>query len=197
MATGYRRASITRLSAGESATSRNRRKKNPQFIPLNLIWRKLEAYNASIKPVMITIMDKPQTRENAAPLRMTRQRRVILEELSAPGRHPTADAVYQHVRRKIPNISLGTVYRNLEILSQAGMVKKLHIGSGQKRYERALRKHYHVRCTCCGCISDVPSEPFGDLEQTARDSSGFEITGLELEFEGLCRECRDSSPARQ
>jgi Fur family transcriptional regulator, ferric uptake regulator len=142
---------------------------------------------------MITIMDKLQTSERQPGLRMTRQRRLILQELSAPGRHPTADAVYRNVRRKIPNISLGTVYRNLEILSQAGMVKKLHIGSGQKRYERTLRQHYHARCTKCGCINDVPAEPFGDLQKTAAENTGFEITGLELEFEGLCRHCRDSS----
>ena len=73
------------------------------------------------------------------------------------------------------------------------MVKKLHIGSGQKRYERTLRQHYHARCTKCGCINDVPAEPFGDLQKTAAENTGFEITGLELEFEGLCRHCRDSS----
>ncbi|MDP7288895.1 MAG: transcriptional repressor [Phycisphaerae bacterium] len=143
---------------------------------------------------MITIMDRMQTREESVELRMTRQRRLILEELSTPGSHLTADAIYQNVRLRISNISLGTVYRNLEVLSQAGMVKKLHIGSGQKIYERALRNHYHARCSNCGCISDIPSEPFGDLEQTAKTSSGFDITGHELEFEGLCEKCKDSNP---
>ncbi|MDP6636057.1 MAG: transcriptional repressor [Phycisphaerae bacterium] len=135
-------------------------------------------------------MDKLQTKEKQSDLRMTRQRRLILEELDTPGMHPTADTVYQRVRRRIPNISLGTVYRNLEILSQAGMVKKLHIGSGQKRYDRTLHRHYHVRCVKCGFISDVPAEPFGDLEEAARGSSEFDILGHDLEFEGLCENCK-------
>ena len=146
---------------------------------------------------MVTIMDKLQTKVKPAELRMTRQRRLILEELDAPGRHPTADAVYQRVRMQIPNISLGTVYRNLEILSQAGLIRKLHIGSGQKRYDRTLDKHYHVRCVRCGRISDVSAEPFGDLEEVARGNSGFDITGHELEFEGLCAQCKDISPQQQ
>jgi len=125
---------------------------------------------------------------------MTRQRRLILEELDAPGRHPTADAVYQRVRLRIPNISLGTVYRNLEILSQAGLIRKLYIGSGQKRYDRVLHKHYHVRCVQCGRISDLPAGPFGDLEAAAGEISSFDILGHELEFEGLCGQCKDISP---
>ena len=146
---------------------------------------------------MVTIMNKVQANAKPAGLRMTRQRRLILEELDAPGRHPTADAVYQQVRRRIPNISLGTVYRNLEVLSQAGMIRKLHIGSGQKRYDRKLDKHYHVHCVQCGRISDLPGGPFGDLEEVARGNSDFDIIGYELEFEGLCRQCKDSSPRQR
>ena len=143
---------------------------------------------------MVTIMNRLQTEVKPAALRMTRQRCVILEELDRPGTHPTADAVYQRVRLRIPNISLGTVYRNLEVLSQAGMIRKLHIGSGQKRYDRALHKHYHIRCVECGRISDVAPEPFGDLEEAARGKCGFEILGHELEFEGLCGQCQDTGP---
>ena len=143
---------------------------------------------------MITIMDNLKTTQQPASLRMTRQRRLILKELLAPGNHPTADAVYRGVRMRMPNISLGTVYRNLEILSQAGMVRKLHIGPGQKRYERTQHSHYHARCVKCGYISDLPAEPFGDLEQTATENSGFDITGHELAFEGLCGKCGDNCP---
>ena len=143
---------------------------------------------------MVTIMDSLQARPKASELRMTRQRRVILEELETSGQHPTADAIYHNVRQRMPNISLGTVYRNLEILSQAGLIKKLRVGPGQRRYDRVLKQHYHVRCVQCGRISDVPAEPFGDLEEAARGNSGFDIVGHELEFEGLCEKCRDGSP---
>jgi len=142
-------------------------------------------------------MDKPEIHGKPAELRLTRQRRFILEELDAPGRHPTADTIYQRVRLRIPNISLGTVYRNLEILSQAGLIRKLHIGSGQKRFDGTLSKHYHVRCVRCGRISDLPAEPFGDLEAIAGENSSFDILGHELEFEGLCEQCKDINPQPQ
>jgi len=121
---------------------------------------------------------------------MTRQRQMILEEFRTPGQHLTADLVYEHVRRRIPNISLGTVYRNLEILSKAGLIKKLCLGSGQKQYDGGLHRHYHVRCVRCGRVSDVPVKLFGDLESAARQSSDFEILGHQLEFEGLCADCK-------
>jgi Fur family ferric uptake transcriptional regulator len=149
------------------------------------------------KLVMITIMDILKTNPNPSGLRMTRQRRVILEELDTPGQHPTADEIYRRVRLRMPNISLGTVYRNLEVLSQSGLVRKLQIGPGQKRYDRASDKHYHVRCVKCGRISDLEPGPFGDLEAAASGNSGFDIVGHELEFEGLCEQCRDISPQQQ
>lgn len=121
---------------------------------------------------------------------MTRQRRVILEEMQIPGKHLTADEVYQRVRRRLPNISLGTVYRNLEILSRIGRIKKLHLGGGRKLYDGGLHLHYHVRCVKCGKVSDVPAGPFGDLETAAGKTSEFKILGHQLEFEGICKECQ-------
>ena len=119
---------------------------------------------------------------------MTRQRRAILEQFRAPGRHLGADAVYERVRRRLPNISLGTVYRNLDILCRAGLIRKLHLGGGQKLYDGTTHRHYHVRCVRCGMISDIPAEPFGDLEAAAA-LKGFVILSHELEFEGLCQKC--------
>ena len=79
--------------------------------------------------------------------RMTQQRKVILEELNNLKTHPTADDLYQVVKVKVPRISLGTVYRNLEILSSDGLIKKLEIGGAQKRFDGDLSDHHHVRCT--------------------------------------------------
>jgi len=123
-------------------------------------------------------------------LRMTRQRRIILEEFHTPGKHPTADEVYARVRKKLPNISLGTVYRNLDLLSQAGLIKKLRLGGRQKQFDGGLHRHYHVRCVRCGRISDVSADPFGDLDAAARSTSDFQILGHQLEFEGLCAKCK-------
>ena len=123
--------------------------------------------------------------------RMTRQRRIILDEMRIPGRHLTADDVYERVRQKIPNISLGTVYRNLEILHQGGRIKKLTMGGGQKKYDGGMHRHYHVRCVKCDRIRDVSAEAFGDLDKAAlRGVDAFEIIDHELEFIGICDDCR-------
>ncbi|MDP7130257.1 MAG: transcriptional repressor [Planctomycetota bacterium] len=129
-------------------------------------------------------------------LRMTRQRRIILEEFHTPGRHPTPDDVYMRIRRKLPNISLGTVYRNLEILSQAKLIKKLRLGCRQRRYDGGLHRHYHVRCVKCGKISDIPADSFPDLDDTAK-GHGFKILGHQLEFEGLCQACRKAGRSQK
>ena len=123
--------------------------------------------------------------------RMTRQRRIILEEMQTPGRHLTADDVFEIVRQKIPNISLGTVYRNLEILYKAGKIKKLSMGGGQKQYDGGMHRHYHVRCIKCDKVVDVSAEAFQNLDEAARlGVDGFEILDHELEFTGICDDCR-------
>ncbi|MDY6914328.1 MAG: transcriptional repressor [Planctomycetota bacterium] len=129
-------------------------------------------------------------------LRLTRQRRVILGEFRTPGVHLTPDMVYDRVRRKVPNISLSTVYRNLEILSQQGLIKKIGVTGTQQCYDGGLHRHYHVRCTVCGKVSDISAKPFGDLDSVARTASNFKILGHELEFQGLCRKCKNNKNSR-
>jgi Fur family ferric uptake transcriptional regulator len=123
-------------------------------------------------------------------LRMTRQRRVILEELAKTDSHPTADELYEMVRKRLPKISLGTVYRNLEAMAELGIIRKLELASAQKRFDHQTENHYHVRCECCGRVADVMAEPSEDLEDVARAATDFEITGYQLEFTGLCPKCR-------
>ncbi len=139
-------------------------------------------------------MNKTAADNSPPPLRMTRQRRAILEVLKRPGEHLTADVVYERVRRRrVPNISLGTVYRNLEILSRAGLIRILSLGDGPRQYDGGTHRHYHVRCVECGRVEDVSAGPFPDLDAAARRSSDFEILGHELDFEGLCADCRKSA----
>lgn len=121
---------------------------------------------------------------------MTQQRRVILEELRKLKSHPTADEVYEMARRRLPRISLGTVYRNLEILSERSMIQKLEWGGTPKRFDGNVGNHYHVRCVCCGCIEDVPLEPLAALENAVRGMSDYEIIGSRLEFIGICPRCQ-------
>jgi Fur family ferric uptake transcriptional regulator len=122
---------------------------------------------------------------------MTRQRRVILEELRKVKSHPTADEVYERARRRLPRISLGTVYRNLEILSECGMIQKLELGGDQKRFDGKTGNHYHLRCIRCGCIEDVLAAPHTPIEDALRGKSDYEIIGTRLEFIGVCPQCKE------
>ena len=120
---------------------------------------------------------------------MTRQRKVILEELQKQNAHPSADEIHQMVRRRMPKISLGTVYRNLELLAHIGKIQKLELSGALKRYDWNTNKHYHIRCVCCDRVDDAPIAPLNQLENDLYGATVFEIIGHNLEFTGLCPEC--------
>ena len=122
--------------------------------------------------------------------RATRQRRVILDELRAVTSHPTADEVYEMVRRRLPHISLGTVYRNLDLLVRQDEIQKLRLGCAQSRFDGDPQAHYHVRCTACGCVADMPIAPVPEIAEAARRVSDYELAGYCLEFLGLCPACK-------
>jgi Fur family ferric uptake transcriptional regulator len=122
-------------------------------------------------------------------LRMTEQRKVILEELGKVKTHPTADEVYEMVRRRLPHISLGTVYRSLDVMSESGVIRKLDLGP-QMRFDADLSEHYHVRCVHCGRVSDLFIEPVAGLDELAKKATDYDIIGFHLEFIGVCPKCR-------
>ena len=121
---------------------------------------------------------------------MTRQRRVILEELRKADSHLTADEVYQMVRRRLPRISLGTVYRNLEVLSESGVIRKLELGGSQRLFDGKAGGHYHVRCIRCGRVDDVSGDLSPIISDILRDVSDYEIIGHRLLLTGLCPGCK-------
>jgi len=127
---------------------------------------------------------------------MTRQRRVILEELRKVDTHPSADEVYEMVRKRLPRISLGTIYRNLEILSESGDIQKLEPGCSLKRFDGNPSAHCHIRCIRCNRVADMPIVPALEVDLKQVDSTDFEIIGHRLEFFGLCPRCLavDSKP---
>jgi Fur family ferric uptake transcriptional regulator len=121
--------------------------------------------------------------------RNTQQRRVILEELQKLTSHPTASMLYTIVRQRLPKISLGTVYRNLELLAQSGVVKKLGHTTGEARFDGDTTPHSHLRCVECGRVDDV-SAPVLDLTGGATDDwAGYQVLGYQLEFLGICPTC--------
>ena len=128
--------------------------------------------------------------EDPSKVRMTRQRKEILEILRATDTHPTADEVYQEVRERLPRISLATVYRNLHFLEECGIIRSVSLGGTQRRFDGTLDDHYHVRCVGCGKVQDVSIEGVGPLDVRAESATDFDILGHRLEFIGLCPECR-------
>jgi len=125
--------------------------------------------------------------------RMTHQRRVILEVIQDSGDHPTADEVYQRVRKMLPHISLGTVYRNLDVLARTGMISKIGPEFTQMRYDRVTTEHYHITCIACGRIEDMPLEDRDNTMERLEIALGkltkYGVFGHRLEFFGLCEQC--------
>jgi Fur family ferric uptake transcriptional regulator len=127
--------------------------------------------------------------------RMTPQRRIILEELRKDNSHPSADSIYAMVRRRIPRISLGTVYRNLEILTELGEIQKLETSGSLRRFDGNPEKHYHIRCIRCDRVIDAPVEPLIKTKGDVHQSTTFKIIGHRFEFIGVCPECSDETIA--
>jgi Fe2+ or Zn2+ uptake regulation protein len=134
--------------------------------------------------------------ENDPARRDTRQRALVYEIVAASLEHPTAEWVYARARRRIPRISLGTVYRNLQVLAREGRIRALDAWGKTTRYDADLSAHHHFVCTGCGAIRDVPKPPEEDerLRQLFAIPD-FTITGHRLEFEGRCAHC--SSPRKR
>ena len=126
--------------------------------------------------------------------RMTRQRQVILQAVKSVHSRPTADEVYQIVRQQLPRMSLGTVYRNLEMLCECGMLRKIQQAGTQKRFDGTVENHYHLRCIRCGRVEDAPIEPLTTIEEVLRKQSDYEIIGHQLQFVGICPQCKNEPP---
>ena len=124
-------------------------------------------------------------------MRLTRQRNIILSEVRGAKDHPSADEVYRRVRSTLPKISLGTVYRNLEYLTESGVIRKVEIGGGQRRFDPVLGDHAHFRCVRCGEIEDVPFEVLLDESGRKKQSwmEGRTILGNNVEYYGICPAC--------
>jgi len=124
-------------------------------------------------------------------MRLTTQRQIILEELGKVTSHPTANEVYDMVRRRLPRIGLGTVYRNLELMADNGIILKLEVGGTQKRFDATVEPHYHVRCSSCGMVDDINVTVQEQINQVAEQASDYIILGHHIEFSGICGSCAE------
>ena len=122
-------------------------------------------------------------------LKYSRQRELIKDFLMGRCDHPTADVVYMNVRQQIPNISLGTVYRNLTLLADRGEILRLRLGDGTDHFDADTSPHYHFVCRECGCVQDLRMESIDDILDTARQHFNGRITGHMTYFYGTCDHC--------
>ena len=121
---------------------------------------------------------------------MTIQKRIILEELKKTKKHPTAEALYGEVRKKLPEISIGTVYRNLEVLADNGIARKLIDSKRKNRFDGNTDIHFHIECTKCGRVDDLPENIAEVIKKDIDLETGYEVSGYSLYFYGLCPGCK-------
>ena len=122
-------------------------------------------------------------------LKHSKQRDSILEFLAARKDHPTADVVYMNVREQLPNISLGTVYRNLTLLSDLGEILRLRVGDGTDHFDADTSEHYHFVCTECGSVIDLDMDSIDSIMETAGERFDGRIRGHVTYFYGSCPAC--------
>lgn len=126
-------------------------------------------------------------------LKYSRQRESIKQQLMHRKDHPTADMVYTEIRKEFPNISLGTVYRNLALLSELGEIKSLTTGDGPDRFDADTSMHNHFICRKCHAVLDLDMEDISGIrEQAERNFDGL-IESCSVNFYGVCGGCRRKS----
>jgi Fur family peroxide stress response transcriptional regulator len=122
--------------------------------------------------------------------RGTKQKETILKVLKNTRSHPTADQIYDEVRKEIPNISKGTIYRNLQVLNEDGAIFALNLNGTLSRYEVKQESHYHFRCENCGRVFDLEEPIDKEIDARVSRQTGFKVSHHQTEFRGLCKKCQ-------
>ena len=128
--------------------------------------------------------------EDAMEHRNSKQRTALLKLLRSTKTHPTAAWLYENLKKDFPDLSMGTVYRNLSILSEQGEILVLRSGSTFDRFDGNPEPHYHIRCEYCGKVEDVDIPVLADIAVKAEEVSGYRITAHRLDIYGICPECQ-------
>lgn len=118
----------------------------------------------------------------------SRQREAVLNVLCSTKTHPTAAWIYENVRLVIPNISLGTVYRNLTVLEQEGIIRKIPVGDNHEHFDGDTSEHSHFYCKSCQQITDIPLDT-SDACKKVEQTEGVEIESATYTFVGICKNC--------
>ena len=120
----------------------------------------------------------------------SKQRDRIFELLKSTQTHPTASWIYDQLKKEISNLSLGTVYRNLNVLTEQGLIRKFDFGSTFDRYDADISQHYHFSCERCGSFVDLETPIDEGLNKQVEKTTKFKIKSHRIEFYGLCYKCQ-------
>ena len=135
-------------------------------------------------------LEKVRERFKAKGVPLTHQRLAVYEELSGRHDHPSAESLYESLRKEYPSLSLATVYKTLQTLHEMGMVARVDSPAAQARYDAIVETHHHAVCTACGTIEDLFDSRLDALP--APKTAGFRFTGHSVHFHGLCAKCAKS-----
>lgn len=123
-------------------------------------------------------------------MRYSHQRERIFRAVSERCDHPTANMVYEQLKIEMPRLSLGTVYRNLNQLADAGRLKKIPLADGSCRFDKTKEAHSHIVCDECGAVADVHLPSFEALETAIVTETGYELRSYDVVLRGVCGACR-------
>ncbi|WP_059003746.1 Fur family transcriptional regulator [Bittarella massiliensis (ex Durand et al. 2017)] len=123
-------------------------------------------------------------------MKYSRQRELVLAEVKSSREHPTADMVYAALKADNPSLSLGTVYRNLNLLAQMGQIHKIGMPGGSDRFDGRTDEHYHMLCQKCGRVYDVQLDTLSELDGQIQSQTGFLVHSHDLIVRGVCRACQ-------
>jgi Fur family transcriptional regulator, peroxide stress response regulator len=122
----------------------------------------------------------------------SRQRERILNLLRSTDNHPTASWIYDELKKEFNNLSMGTVYRNINILLDQNLIQKIESGSSFDRFDGNVKNHYHFICQDCGAVSDLPLQELPELNKLVNENTPYQTEKHRLDFYGVCPECSKS-----
>jgi Fur family peroxide stress response transcriptional regulator len=129
-------------------------------------------------------------------MRYSHQRERIFRAVIESDQHPTANMVYDMLKLEMPKLSLGTVYRNLNQLSDAGRLKKIPLADGSCRFDKTTADHSHIVCEECGCVADGELPAMEQMRRAVEAQTGFSLRSYDLVLRGLCKNCQQSVAGR-
>ena len=139
-----------------------------------------------------TVLKEAITTLKSSGVRITPQRHAILEYLIESMSHPTADEIIKALEEKFPNMSVATVYNNLRVFKEAGLIKELTYGDSSSRFDWVTTDHYHAICEECGKIVDFYYPILDEVESVAQHVTGFQVNSHRMEVYGICPSCQEN-----